>query len=184
MPKPDGRSQSHGTARAPARAPVRVTARAPAATRVERRRAARIRRNRAMLVVAVFCSVGILAAWFPATSLLHQRSQLAAAATQLGQLNRDNAALRHQEKQLRTPATIGRIAQQQYDLVPPGEQAYQVLPASGSGGAGGMLATTGSAGPGSSPALPTQSSGTSPSAPAATSESFFGRILRTLEFWR
>ena len=157
--------------------------RAREATRVKRRRAARVRRNRVMLAVAVAGSAGILAAWFPATDLLHQRAELAAASTQLSQLNRQNAALRHRETQLRTPATLGRIAQQQYDLVPPGEQAYQVLPASGSPSGGATLPSFTAAGNLLGPSRSSHRQGAS-GAPAGTSGGFLGRVLRTLEFWR
>jgi hypothetical protein len=141
-----------------------------------------------MLAVATLSSAGILAAWFPASDLLHQRAQLDAASAQLGRLNRENAALRHRERQLRTPATLGRIAQQQYDLVPPGDQAYQVLPPSGSGSAAGSLAATatGTSGGASGTSTPGRSVG--PGAGTGTSGAgsggFFARILRTLEFWR
>jgi cell division protein FtsB len=150
------------------------------ASRPERRRAARTRRNRLVLTVAVLASAAIVGAWFPASTLLHQRQQLAAAATQLSRLDQQNAALRHQEKQLRTPATIGRMAQQQYDLVAPGDQAYQVLPPSGTGSSDGTLA------PERTSAERTRRSGTAgePSSGAGTTGSFFGRVLHTLEFWR
>lgn len=144
-----------------------------------------------VLVVATVCSAAILAAWFPASNLLHQRSQLAAASTQLNRLDRQNAALRHREKQLRTPTTLGRIAQQQYDLVPPGEQAYQVLPPSGSGNADGSFASTptraggsGGAGTGSHGTAGRAVGGPGSGSSAGTSGSFLGRVLRTLEFWR
>lgn len=142
-----------------------------------------------MLAVATASSVAILAAWFPASDLLHQRAQLASSSAQLGRLDHENAALRHREEQLRTPSNLGRIAQQQYGLVPPGEQAYQVLPPSGSGSSGtlggasgaGGGATLGSGGPGA--AGGGGASGAS-GAPGGTRGSFLGRVLETLEFWR
>lgn len=139
-----------------------------------------------VLAVATLSSAGILAAWFPASDLLHQHAQLDAASAQLGRLNRENAALRHRERQLRTPATLGRIARQQYDLVPPGDQAYQVLPPSGSGTSGGSLAATATGTSGG--ASRTSTSGRHDVPGTATSGGssggFFARILRTLEFWR
>jgi len=157
-------------------------------SRVERRRAAIVRRNRVVLALAVAVSVGILAAWFPTSSLFHQRAQLAAASVQLGQLQRQNAALRQEEKQLRTPTTLGRIAQQQYDLVAPGDQAYQVLPASGSGGLDGTLgpASTPAAahGSGSATTAASRARGSSGSGAPAAPGGLIGRMLQTLEFWR
>jgi cell division protein FtsB len=175
---PDGRSST----RAWARASSGASSRPPAASRAERQRAARTRRNRLVLAVAVVASAAIVGAWFPVSALLHQREQLTAAAAQLHRLDGQNAALRHQEKQLRTPTTLGRIAQEQYDLVPPGDQAYQVLPPSGSGSSDGALAPTGAratgeSGPGSSRASSSGSAG-------ATAGGFFRRVLQTLEFWR
>ena len=147
-----------------------------------------MRRNRVVLALPVAVSVGILAAWFPTSSLLHQRAQLAAASVQLGQLQHQNAALRHEEAQLRTPTTLGRIAQQQYDLVPPGDQAYQVLPASGSGGLDGTLgpASTPAAahGSGGATTAASRARGSSGSGAPATSGGLLARMLQTLEFWR
>ncbi len=147
-----------------------------------------MRRNRLVLALAIAVSVGIFGAWFPLPSLLQQRSQLAAASIELSQLQRENAALRHDQKQLRTPTALGRIAQEEYDLVPPGDQAYQVLPASGSGGPYGSLGPTSSSGAGAASgsggavARARAPSGSSP--PAGTSGSLLSRMLRTLEFWR
>jgi cell division protein FtsB len=186
---------------APVRRPERLVPRTPRATspaatsRGDRHRAARARRNRLVLAVALVVSVGIVGAWFPVSTLLHQRGQLGAASAQLNRLDQQNAALRRQEKQLRTPSTLGRIAQEQYDLVPPGDEAYQVLPPSGSGRSGGTLAVTGGIATG---ALATGSQsvggrassltrdGSDASSPSggATSAGFFGRVLQTLEFWR
>ncbi len=143
-----------------------------------------------VLVVATAASAGILGAWFPVSNLMHQRAQLAAASSQLSRLDQQNASLRHQEKAMRTPATLGRIAQQQYDLVPPGEEAYQVLPASGSAGSGpggkdGTLGSVSSAATGARAASRTAGGqGASSAASTVTSGSFFDRVLRTLEFWR
>lgn len=186
MRGPDGRrtrrSRGPATPRGSARSRARgrpASTPTKAASRAERRRAARVRRNRIVLALAAAVSVGILAAWFPTSSLLHQRAQLAAASIQLGQLRRENAALRHQEEQLRTPTTLGRIAQEQYDLVPPGDQAYQVLPASGSGGLDGALGPASTAG---AAQHPRGSPGSSE--PAGSSGGLLGRMLQTLEFWR
>lgn len=128
--------------------------------------------------------MGVIVAWFPVSTLLHQRGQLAAASTELNKLHRENATLHHQETQLRTPSTLGRIAQQQYGLVPPGDQAYQVLPPSGSGSADGTLGPTasGDSGNGHHGGTSTGASGTAGS--SGRSGSFLGRVLQTLEFWR
>lgn len=187
-----GRTGERPPARALARASSRASSRPPASSRPGRRRAARTRRNRLVLAVAVVASAAVVGAWFPVSALLHQREQLTAAAAQLRRLDAQNAGLRHEEQQLRTPATLGRIAQGQYDLVPPGDQAYQVLPPSGSGGSDGALAPTATLatgesglGPSAAPGDEGGSSGSSGSSgSAAPAGSFFSRVLRTLEFWR
>jgi cell division protein FtsB len=164
-------------------------------TRTERRRQAQARRNRLILVLGVVASVGVVAAWFPASDLLHQRQRLAAATGQLHQLNDQNRGLRRQAKELETPAAVGRIAQQQYDLVQPGEQAYQVLPPSGSDGDGTLGATSsgtgvgasGSAGSAGSAGIGSSgggSGGASDAASHAHPTGFLGRIVQSLEFWR
>lgn len=148
------------------------------------------RRNRLVLGVSVVVSVVAVAAWFPASDLLHERQQLAAASTQLHHIHQQNQTLRREAKDLQTPAAVGRIAEQQYGLVPSGEQAYQVVgpgtvggnnltaatptTAAGSGHAGAV----GSGHPGASG--PTGASGRA----GATSGGFVERVLHTLEFWR
>ncbi len=172
--------------------PGRATRRATAAPRT--------RRNRVLLAVATVASVAIVAAWFPVSSLLHQRAQLAAASAALSRVDHQNQALQRDAKQLQTPGALSRIAQQQYGLVSPGEQAYQVLPPSGTPHAGGPLATgptppAGGAGQsGVRVSTSRTSSGARGSSPISghrrdhaatgTSGSFFTRVLQTLEFWR
>lgn len=157
-------------------------------TRAERRRQAQARRNRLVLVLGIVASVAIVAAWFPASDLLRQRQQLAAASSELHQLNDQNRSLRQQAKQLETPAAVGRIAQQQYDLVKPGEQAYQVLPPSSSDGTGTLTTPTAGTGAGGAPAshaVTGRRAGTAARKAATAARSdFLGRIVQTLEFWR
>jgi hypothetical protein len=80
---------------------------------------------------AVVLSAAILAAWFPASALFHQRASLAQANSQLSQLHREDAALNQEGKNLSDSAEVGRIAREQYQLVSPGQQAYEVLPPTG-----------------------------------------------------
>ncbi len=151
-----------------------------------------MRRNRLSLALAVLVSAAIVGAWFPLSALLHQREQLAAASAQLSRLDGENAALGRHERQLRTLSALGRIAQDQLGLVPPGDQAYQVLPPSGTTGSDGTLAQTGPAGSGRGSARTQSRAGGSPGASRSsgpthvvtTTGGFFTRILRTLEFWR
>jgi hypothetical protein len=142
-------------------------------------------------VLGVVLSVAIVAAWFPASELLHQRQQLASASSELHRLDEQNRSLRRQAKELETPAAVARIAQQQYDLVAPGEEAYQVLPPSNndagstlSTGGGPSSGTSGSQGGGGR----TGGAGTARTGTAGRGDGaphgFLGRVLQTLEFWR
>jgi hypothetical protein len=76
----------------------------------------------------------MLGAWFPVSSLLHQHRAIAAANAQLAQLHRQDRALAREHRLLNSPSEIGRIAREQYQLVTPGQRAYEVLPPSGTGG--------------------------------------------------
>jgi cell division protein FtsB len=100
-------------------------------TRAERRQARHSRRARFLLIGAVGLSAAILGAWFPASALLHQRSDLASASSQLNELHQEDAALAQERKNLSSSTEIARIAREQYQLVSPGQQAYEVLPPSG-----------------------------------------------------
>jgi cell division protein FtsB len=158
-----------------------------------------------MLAVSTVMAVLIVVAWFPASDLLRQRQQLASATSQLNAVRRSNEALAKEAKRLQTPAEVGRIAAEQDGLVAPGQQSYEVLPASsatstgGSAPAGtgtGLTKTKGSSSP-SGPPTGAASHGAAGAAgaagatgasrrtgAAAPAPGFFGRVLHTLEFWR
>ena len=93
-----------------------------------------MRRNRLLMAGAAVVSVVIAAAWFPASALYHQHEQLGASTAQLTELRQQDKALDQERKSLASPAEIARIARQQYDLVKPGQQAYEVLPPSDGSG--------------------------------------------------
>jgi cell division protein FtsB len=163
-----------------------------------------------LLAGAVLLSVIMLAAWFPASALYRQRQQLASTAASLTAMRRENAALSQEERRLGSSSEVRRIAREQYQLVQPGQQAYEVLPPSG-GAYDGDPGLQGPVRPSAASELPTgsapspgagsqsgahQSGGrslgthgrssasghgaTSPAAPT----SLLGRIADTLEFWR
>lgn len=162
------------------------------------------RRARVLLAGSVIVSAIVLFAWFPASSLLSQRSNLANSLAQLSTLHTQDAALAQEKKNLNDPGEIGRIAREQYQLVGPGQRAYQVLPPTGAGGAKAPYAGD----PGSSgPVVPSATSElppgsvttttTSVPAPAASSAAskggqaggkasagFLSRMAQALEFWR
>jgi hypothetical protein len=147
---------------------------------------------------AVVLSAVVAFAWFPGGSLLSQRSTLSSTQSQLATLHQQDAALAQEKKNLSDATEIGRIARQQYQLVNPGQQAYEVLPPSGAATPGTSYAgDPGSKGPVAPSATPELPPGgvTTPTTPAhgdsrpdAGSSSgapgIVSRMLRTLEFWR
>ena len=155
-----------------------------------------------MVAGAAVFAVVVVAAWFPADALYHQHQQLSAGSSQLDQLRRQNDALRQESARLESPAEVARLARQQYQLVDPGQQVYEVLPppsATGGADAGdpGQQAPVTPSGASELPAGSAVGSGTSGAArhddgsephasPPATggSPGVLGRILDTLEFWR
>ncbi|MGH8979703.1 MAG: FtsB family cell division protein [Acidimicrobiales bacterium] len=166
----------------------RATA-SPSTSRAARRRALQARRHRTMLVAATVIAAVMLAAWFPATDLLHQHEQLAAATTQLHELDQKNHALERKADELQTPAAVERIAQQQYDLVVPGEEAYQVLPPATSGngavtGASGSSTPGALGGAGGAGGATAAVGATGATTSVSSSGGFFSRLRQTLEFWR
>jgi len=153
-----------------------------------------------LLLGAVAVSAVVLFAWFPAGSLLSQRSDLASTEAQLAALKKQDAALAQEKKNLSDASEIGRIARAQYQLVTPGQDAYQVLPPSGAAAAGGPYAgDPGSAGPVAPSAtselppggvttttMPAAGRAASHGAPstAPSGSGIVSRMLHSLEFWR
>ena len=148
------------------------------------------RHARLVLAGAVAVSAAIVAAWFPVGALLTQRTTLKDDQSQLTALRGQDAALSQEKKNLSDSAEIDRIARQQYQLVTPGQSAYEVLPPPGSttGGSTSDGASSGPVAPSAAAELPpggvtTTTTRTSHSA-ASGSSSFVSRMLRALEFWR
>ena len=158
-------------------------------------------RSRLVLLGAVVVSAIVLFAWFPAGSLLNQRSNLAGTEAQLATLHKQDAALAQEKKNLSDATEIGRIAREQYQLVSPGQQAYEVLPPSGAAAAGtpyaGDPGSDGPVTPSAAAELPpggvtttttpstagaASHDATSPS--AASGSGLVTRMLHSLEFWR
>ncbi len=198
------------TARSTARSTAQPKSTAQSLSRTERRQAVKARRNRLLLAGAAVVSVVIVAAWFPASALYHQHEQLTASTAQLTELRQQDKALDQERKSLASPAEIARIARQQYDLVKPGQQAYEVLPPSDGSGSNapdaGDPGLSGPVTPSGESELPedtshpssgagstdhSSSSGKDGSgstndktADGSAASSVGGRILQTLEFWR
>ncbi len=158
-------------------------------TRAARTRSRQVRRTRFLLIGAVVLSTGILLAWFPAGALYNQRASLAGAHSQLQQLKEQDTALSKEKKSLSSSAEISRIAREQYQLVSPGQQAYEVLPRAGAPAADSPYAGD----PGlQGPVAPSAASELAPTAtathPSTThhanhAQGTFERMWRALQFW-
>jgi cell division protein FtsB len=160
-------------------------------SRVERRRAIKARRARVGLAASLAASVVIVAAWFPASELMHQRQQLGTTTTQLDQLRKQDAALAKEQTSLKSSPEISRIAREQFQLVTHGTTPYQVLPKEAT-----SVKSKANQGypsdPGTQPPVVPSGdvelppgTGDPVAHPGVTgSSTFFGRILQTLEFWR
>jgi cell division protein FtsB len=156
-------------------------------------------RARLAFLGALTVSAIVLFAWFPASSLLSQRSNLSGTEAELGALHKQDAALAQEKKNLGDPGEIGRIAREQYQLVSPGQQAYEVLPPSSAASVGtpysGDPGSTGPVAPSATPELPpggvtttTVASGSgrhgAATNPTSSGSGFVSRMLDALEFWR
>jgi cell division protein FtsB len=163
-------------------------------------------RARLAFVGAVVASAIVLFAWFPAGSLLSQRSNLHGTEAELNALHAQDSALAQENKNLSDGGEIGRIAREQYQLVSPGQQAYQVLPPTGATATGtpyaGDPGSEGPVTPSATPELPPggvttntttttvpdtahpASGSTHPAAPSTSSGGFVSRMVHALEFWR
>jgi cell division protein FtsB len=165
-------------------------------------------RARLAFVGAIVASAIVLFAWFPAGSLLSQHSNLHETESELNTLHAQDSALAQENKNLSDGGEIGRIAREQYQLVSPGQQAYEVLPPSGATAAGtpyaGDPGSDGPVTPSATPELPPggvttttttapgpaaataheHSSGTHGSSPSTSSGGFVSRMVHSLEFWR
>ena len=163
-------------------------------------------RARLAFLGAIVASAVVLFAWFPAGSLISQRSDLHGTEAELNALHAQDSALAQESKNLSDAGEIGRIAREQYQLVSPGQQSYEVLPPSGATAAGtpyaGDPGSDGPVTPSATPELPPGSATTTtttmvtqpassaehadthPAAPSTSSGGFGSRVLHALEFWR
>lgn len=184
----------------------RARAKARAGTKGPARSVGSIGRARLAFVGAVVVSAIVLFAWFPAGSLLSQRSSLHGAESELSTLHAQDSALAQEKKNLSDTSEIGRIAREQDQLVNPGQQPYEVLPPSGAAAAGTPYAgdpgldgpvtpsataelppggvTTTTAPATTATTLPASKAGTKSDSGATSSGGFVSRVVQSLEFWR
>jgi len=173
-------------------------------TRLARRRSREARRSRFILIGGAVLSLVILGAWFPANALYRQHSSLASVDAQLNELHQQDAALAQESKNLSDANEIARIAREQYQLVSPGQQAFEVLPPTGAAKKSTPYAgdpalnapvapsstsvlppgtTTGTTQPASTSGASTSGGGTKTHNGAAAN-GVLSRMLNALEFWR
>ena len=137
--------------------------------------------------LAVVTGVVMLVGWFPLGALIHQQGQLAAARTQINALHQQQQALVQQSQSLDSASAATQLAREQYQLVSPGQSLIQVLPGIGSGY---VAQSSGDPGfqplvsPSSAPSLIGAPSPATAVSTGHSSNGFFARFVRTLEFWR
>ena len=185
-----------------AKAPQRQQAgAAPRTSRAAARRRLQARRARAVLLVGGLFAAAVLATNFPVKALLSQRHQLSTTAAEVRSLHNQNDALARQAGHLGDPATIEHLARTDFGFVHPGQQAYDVLPPSGSSSQAAVslsghvplqgppvapgssrsdrLLGAGDTGPATAKTRPHVAASSGSSNPG-----FLGRLAHTLEFWR
>ena len=102
----------------------------PAGAAALARRVAMDRPARISVASLVFVAMMFLFV-FPTRSYLAQQRQVRTARHSVEVLRAQNAQLAREAKRLQTPAEIERLARSQFNMVFPGEQAYNVVPPRG-----------------------------------------------------
>jgi cell division protein FtsB len=169
------------------------------------------RRARSILLGAIALAAIVLLTSFPIEGLLSQRSALSGTAHELTTVQAENNLLARQVSDLSNPSTVNSLARHDYGFVPRGQRVYDVLPSSSPSGsalsASGLVPLNGSpVAPGSTrsqaligivapigvtdaPSVPdrsaTASRGSSSGVDVEPPEphSYWGRVVRSLEFW-
>lgn len=164
-------------------------------------------RLRLPVVAPLAFAAVVLVTSLPLSALLTQRHQLDSTSAALARAKSADRSLAAEAKALSNSGTVANLARNDYGLVPPGQKAYVLLPPAGSSsaaviGSGHVPLGTGAVVPGSaqsrallglsdvgsrssSGATASRSNAgrsSSRSSPAPTG--FWGRVARTLEFWR
>jgi cell division protein FtsB len=120
-----------------------------------------LRRRRFILVASAAFAALVLGTSFPASGLLSDHRQLAATTAAVHNLRAENKALAQEKQQLNSKAEIHSLARQDYQLVDPGQTAYNVLPPTSQPTKSGSSDVTGD--PGSQPVVaPANAAGMSP----------------------
>ncbi len=163
-----------------------------------------------MIGAIVIASVVLLTS-FPLEGLLAQRAELSSTGRELNSVNAQNEALTRQVSVLGETTTINDLARLDYGFVRRGQRAYDILPSSSPTGsalsASGLVPLDGppvvpgsarsealigvadpTGAPTSSGTVRTHSAGTRGALGASADEppephSYWGRVVRSLEFW-
>lgn len=85
-----------------------------------------------MVVGAAAFGAVVLATSFPASELLSQRQAISSATSEVQRLKSSDRALSAMAARLSRPATVDRLARQEFGLVEPGVKVYSIEPPSGS----------------------------------------------------
>ena len=118
----------------------RVTARLPSPRRLVWSAASRLRRHwvalplerrrvRALVAAAVGFATIVLLTSFPLTGLLSQGAALSSTARDLSTVDQQNRNLAGQAGDLSSPSIVDDLARQEFGLVPRGQRAFDILPA-------------------------------------------------------
>ena len=81
------------------------------------------------LLVAAGLFAGLVYFVFPTTTWLEQRAEAAELDDSMRRLQAEQAVLREDISQMRTPEEVERLARRDFGLVFPGEEAFAMLPA-------------------------------------------------------
>jgi hypothetical protein len=162
-----------------------------------------------MVGAAVVFALVVLGTSFPLEGLLAQRSALSSTAHELTTVEAQNQSLSRQVTALADPATVNGLARHDYGFVGQGQRAYDILPASSPSGSvpsgsgqvplGGPPVVPGSARsqallgvvPSGTVTTP-HAADTAPTGVAGSASvmvvppephSYWGRVLKSLEFW-
>jgi cell division protein FtsB len=147
------------------RASTKASKRGPATPKSEGKHrptaSPKLRRRRFVLVASAAFAALVLGTSFPASGLLSDHHQLATTDTALHRLKAQNRALAQENQQLNSKAEIHSLARQDYQLVDPGQTAYNVLPPTSQSTKNGSSDVTGD--PGNQPVVaPANAAGMSP----------------------
>ncbi len=144
-----------------------------------------IRRARLFFFLALSVALVILVTNFPLGALVQGRSAVRTDNAQLVALRAENRALSSQVRALHDPATIGRIAHEEYGLIIPGQRSIVVLP--GATGSSSSAPDPLADNPIPSSDLLPSDAILGPSARTAQTvvhePGFWHRVLNSLEFW-